>query len=63
MEIHQFRAKCPCCGEWNGFMVSKEEIDNDFHFTCDFCDGEFMLSRYEKKEEEIKLRGVNKLKD
>lgn len=51
-EYKYFIGICPFCSEKNIFLITEEEIKNDFHFSCEFCLDENTLSSY--KLEEIK---------
>jgi len=44
----KFKAKCPFCNRLNVFDLTDEEIKNDYHFSCDFCDKESQISRYKE---------------
>jgi len=44
----KFKAKCPFCNRLNVFDLTDEEIKNDYHFSCDFCDKESQISKYKE---------------
>jgi len=54
MKNKLFYAKCPYCDEVNSICVTKEEIDNDYDLSCDFCDKQYPISVWIGEEEKTK---------
>lgn len=46
MDYVEWYLLCPKCHKQNVFMVSDNEIKNDFHFSCTHCESEYPLSEY-----------------
>lgn len=46
MKCMEWYVLCPKCHKQNVFMVNDDEIKNDFHFSCTYCESEYPLSEY-----------------
>jgi hypothetical protein len=50
MNFKEFVGVCPFCSVENFFKLTGEELDNDFHFSCTFCESEVELSKWRLEE-------------
>lgn len=43
----EFTANCPYCDKENHFALTREELNEDFDFTCSNCGKQSPLSKYD----------------
>jgi len=48
MKYNTFKARCPLCDNINGFKITDEELENDYHYTCSKCKKESPISSYKE---------------
>lgn len=46
MKRFKLKGVCPYCHKENEFLVYAEELKNNYHFSCTFCEKETKLKDY-----------------
>ena len=46
MKQFKLKGKCPFCNKENKFIVYAEELKNNYHFSCSFCEKETPINNY-----------------
>jgi len=45
-----YKGICPRCNKTNNFKITEEELRNNYHFSCSYCEKETVLNEYEEVE-------------
>lgn len=46
MKSFKLNGICPHCNKENLFLVNTIELDNNYHFSCSFCETETPINNY-----------------